>query len=360
MRNASAYLLGAAAGAAAGAVALLLRARLMRTALRWRIRRQLNVHLRLANHAAAARSLGAEYAERLDVRKSTHLAARLRVLRLVQRRCLAALECTRSAVDGDLMLLLHWSDSHSNSRTRIMEGHDGRAAERQARADLAAEAQHAAALLGLRPTDHTARSPPSRHQMLAEEAMVLKALLNDKPLSGSSASIGCSMQAVQPRALQRAIALLRQLEGSLDFQARLLAEQMAATEATGYSRANFAYGSTPLGSWLRLFACTPLRALTGSQTRAAVDGRSHASLSDRRVRYTVLGSSIGWLALYGACVFGFQARGIELVSSSHLACIACPYRMCMSHACAMCACRMLIRGVHFACHVLFHIRQPSP
>ena len=30
-------------------------------------------------------------------------------------------------------------------------------------------------------------------------------------------------------------------------------------------------------------------------------------------RYVVLGSSIGWLCFYGACVYGLEARGVELL-----------------------------------------------
>ena len=106
--------------------------------------------------------------------------------------------------------------------------------------------------------------------------------------------------ACQPSALRRAVKVLRALESSLDFQAELLAEQRAVAASTGYSSSNFAYGSTPLQSWVALFDAEPVR--------RTLSGAPSAGL-----RYVVLGSSLGSLVLYGACVHGLHSRGIELL-----------------------------------------------
>lgn len=99
----------------------------------------------------------------------------------------------------------------------------------------------------------------------------------------------------------------------------------------GYTRANFAYGSTPLSSWLRVFekveaalkeAALDETSRCPAASKMAADGVAAgdaaaggaALTSDRRpVRYTVVGSSLGALALYGACVYGWRTRGLELL-----------------------------------------------
>ena len=72
---------------------------------------------------------------------------------------------------------------------------------------------------------------------------------------------------------------------------------MRLEQSTSYSRTNFAYGSTPLSSWLALFRSTPVR----------------AKLESKSCRYVVLGSSIGWLVFYGACICGLESEGVELM-----------------------------------------------
>lgn len=59
-------------------------------------------------------------------------------------------------------------------------------------------------------------------------------------------------------------------------------------------------GSTPLTSFLSLFACEPIQTL--------LERESPLSLP-----YVVLGSSLGWLAFYGACIYRFPTTGIELM-----------------------------------------------
>ena len=67
-------------------------------------------------------------------------------------------------------------------------------------------------------------------------------------------------------------------------------------QRTAYSDSNFAYGSTL--SWLALFESAPVQ--------AAIGGAEPPS-------YLVLGSSLGSLVVYGACVYGLPSRGIELM-----------------------------------------------
>lgn len=96
---------------------------------------------------------------------------------------------------------------------------------------------------------------------------------------------------------------LRALETDLDFQAKLLVEQHASARTSGYSRSNFAYGSTPLTSWLTLFKSAPVQAAVARRRLT----------EDSRPRYVVLGSSLGSLCIFGACVYGLPTLGIELM-----------------------------------------------
>ena len=128
--------------------------------------------------------------------------------------------------------------------------------------------------------------PPQRSEMLRAEQQALAALHG---------------RCAQPEALRHAVRALRALESDVDFQAALLHAQREMAGATGYDATNFAYGSTPLPSWLKVFESAPLRA-------ALRDDKGRAAL-----RYYVLGSSLGWLCFYGACVHGLRSHGIELL-----------------------------------------------
>ena len=58
----------------------------------------------------------------------------------------------------------------------------------------------------------------------------------------------------------------------------------------------------------------PSRTDNGSSRGAASDARSTQSPGDAHtVRYAVLGSSLGSLCIYGACLYGWTVRGIELL-----------------------------------------------
>ena len=275
------------AGAAAAVVAALVVAwpRVARVgaraALRARIRRLQSVLEALRTHAAAARAL--------DGHISGTLGHPRPALRQLQRRALGGLETARAQLDANLLRLraadplaelLSAADSHASVRD----------CERRLRAELAEERAHVVRLAGSAPTTPTA--PPSRPEMLREEQRTVAALERPEQPAGR---LAC-----QPSALRRAVKALRALESSLDFQAELLAEQRAVAASTGYSSANFAYGSTPLQSWVALFDAEPVR--------RTLSGAPSAGL-----RYVVLGSSLGSLVIYGACVHGLRSRGIELL-----------------------------------------------
>ena len=161
--------------------------------------------------------------------------------------------------------------------------------------------------------------------------------------------------------LRTAIAFLRARERDVDARAKLAAETaelsraMSAmsppggsgeeregeTAASGgggggggekYTEENFAYGSTPLASWLRVIHGVPelrdaLRELAAAAAarddgfgvgRESGVGRETGvgEASDRAgrdVRNVVWGSSVGWLAFYAAIGLGVPTRGYELL-----------------------------------------------
>lgn len=94
--------------------------------------------------------------------------------------------------------------------------------------------------------------------------------------------------------------LLRRLETDVDFQAELLVQQLRMSSLTRWSRSNFAYGSTPLSSFLALLESEPVQAILCSTPTVELS-------------FVVLGSSVGWLCFYVASVYGIPARGIELL-----------------------------------------------
>lgn len=263
------------------------RPHIARAALRLRIRR---LHLALdalRAHAAAARALLQQCSHAMDTANRSDkdaLRDRVQALRHIQRRTLAALEGARARVDANLLQLRASNPSVmaiviANPSDALVYGN-----ERRVRADIAAEVAHAFRLLGVAAAVSDAVNPRAR--LLREEQRAVSSI--------------CTA-ARQPRELRVAVRALRALESNLDFQAELLEAQRAVSTATGYSGANFAYGSTPLQSWLVLFDCDPVRAALAS---APPPGG---------LRYLVLGSSLGSLVLYGACVHGLVSRGIELL-----------------------------------------------
>lgn len=275
-----------------------------RVLLRRRIRAQREVLSKLASHAARARALGQAYEERATKPQCdlTTISERLRKLRSIQQRALLALAEARSRIDRDLLLLLQSTrpsiyDAAAPVLAPAAEHRQSTpsAAETRACLELAAEAQLAHRMLDERAVDEAARRGPlPRDEMLRDESAILDEMLRGGADRGGMPAVS------QPAPLQHALRLMRATEEDLSFQAELLATQLQLAKATGYSRANFAYGSTPLRSWLLLF----------EQLRPCLAPRAAFG---QHVRYAVLGSSLGSLCVFGACVYGWQTRGIELL-----------------------------------------------
>ena len=109
--------------------------------------------------------------------------------------------------------------------------------------------------------------------------------------------------------LKRAVTALRKLEASFDFQAELLVDAARVSADAGYPMETFAYGSTPLRSFLALFACD---AVTARLARSDPQRHTPHGLAPLPT-FVVLGSSLGWLVFYGACVFGLPSEGVEIL-----------------------------------------------
>ena len=264
-----------------------------RVVLRRRIRAQREVLSKLASHAARARALGQAY-EACATKPQcdlTTISERLRKLRSIQQRALLALAEARFLIDRDLLLLLQSTGPSIYSDAAPVLAAEHRqstpsAAETRACLELAAEARFAHRMLDERAVDEAGRRGPlPRDEMLRDEAQALTNLLRGGADGGGMPAVS------QPAPLRHALRLMRATEEDLNFQAELLATQLQLARATGYSRDNFAYGSTPLRSWLLLF----------EQLRPCLAPRTAFG---QRVRYAVLGSSLGSLCVFGACIYG--------------------------------------------------------
>lgn len=282
----------AAAIAATTTAAVFVRPLVVRVVRRLLLRRRIRrVHASLdalQSVAAVSRGLSQQYSKQVakaDAGKAEVMQERIASLRKMQRRSLAGLTDARRLIDN-LLLQLH--DGGCGNCIVDGSGDLVLASERRLHDEMARESNEAVRILGPSAAHPGASSPPTRSVILEEEWQAVEALARGPT------------PPVQPRALRHALRALRALESSLDFQAELLVQQLASQRTTAYSRENFAYGSTPLQSWLALFACEPVR----------------SALSESPApRYLVLGSSLGWLCVYGACVFGLRTRGIELLPS---------------------------------------------
>ncbi len=337
---------------------------------------------RLRRHAESARALAAEARARLDAldgadatlaatlaRPRAALRVLARALNARTRDTLAALERAKAIVDAALV-------EHHRAETSSETG----------RKDDARHAQHASAFAALleeaeedgllaplprlpdapvaegkavvvvsdsdasaeRPSEAEASPRPSHHSSLA--ARLLRSTSSDAVGPPELAALeliagGPDAFAADPlRAarLRRAVAALRAAERDVDARARLVAEtraislSAAAEDETqqkkySYTEENFAYGSTPLASWLLVHVACPelleaTRALANDpQRNILASGRRRssgdASLSENglylnpspREGYAVWGSSSGWLVLYAALGLGVRAVGYELL-----------------------------------------------
>uniref|UniRef100_A0A061RJK9 Uncharacterized protein n=1 Tax=Tetraselmis sp. GSL018 TaxID=582737 RepID=A0A061RJK9_9CHLO len=132
-------------------------------------------------------------------------------------------------------------------------------------------------------------SAPDRPAVTQEEDAAICGLVRDGTITVDAAG--------------KLVAIVRELrdtESSPDFLSGMAVDVRAALAASGYSRDNFAYGSTPLPSWLSVFL--------QPEVRCRMEGMKASGL-----RYAVLGSSIGWLVFFGAVIFGVDSLGLEML-----------------------------------------------
>ena len=262
----------------------------IRAIIRRRIRQLQKVLRVLGEHAAVTHALTKAYAG-----KTSRYAVRSQALQRIQRRVLTGLQSTRLLINAELLRLR--ASSLLGDDPMGVANEVGAFFANESAAEIATELAHAERLLGVGSV-RPAAPPPQRDVMLRDEQQAI---------------VGLGERAEQPRALSRSVRALRALESSLDFQAELLAAQRECAGTSGYSEDNFAFGSTPLQSWVALFECEPLREKLAS--------RGPKSSMFRRIggrpQYLVLGSSLGSLVMYGACVHGLVSQGIELLPLLH-------------------------------------------
>ena len=257
---------------AATAITLLaLRPTIRRCALRREIQQALLILQRLQERAGSC-------ASRKDDRECRRATA----------RALAVAGAARDVVDDRLLCLADARHTRGSGTLHQLR-------RRAARVEVECEAC-------LPPPGAAVRRPMRRDELLQDERRALDAL-DDTP---------------GVRALRRALGSLRALESDLDFQAALLLEQMRVHARSGYSRENFAYGSTPLSAWLAVFRCDAVAQRVRELTAGGGGGAGEAAdvaAADAAAppNYVVFGSSLGWLCLYGACVYGLRAEGVELL-----------------------------------------------
>ena len=280
---------------------LALRPTIRRCTLRREIRHALLILQRLQERAGSC----AAYKEDRECRRAT-------------ARALAVAGAARELVDDRLLCLADAQHTRGSATLQQLR-------RRAARVEVECEA-----CLPRAPPGAAVRRPMRRDELLQDEQRSLDTL-DDTP---------------GVRALRRALSSLRALESDLDFQAALLREQMRVHAQSGYSRENFAYGSTPLSAWLAVFRCDAVaervRELTvGGDGEAAGVPAGHAAPPSTQAappNYVVFGSSLGWLCLYGACVYGLRAEGVELLP-----------KLCECARAAAAAARVPPSGASFVC-----------
>eukprot|EP00736_Rhodelphis_marinus_P011508 Rmarinus@m.12691 len=82
---------------------------------------------------------------------------------------------------------------------------------------------------------------------------------------------------------------LRGVEKSFDFQAAIVQNQATMAKSTSYSTENFAYGSTPLHTWWKVFSCAPVRTQMFRMAAAGMHPDSHSD-TDTRLPETAAGN----------------------------------------------------------------------
>ena len=109
------------------------------------------------------------------------------------------------------------------------------------------------------------------------------------------------------RAVTRA---LREAERDVNARAALAAETKALGGGDEYTEENFAYGSTPLSTWLALIGGCPELA---DQMHALANREGPGAAPGTPAGYAVWGSSSGWMVFYAALGLGVRSIGYELL-----------------------------------------------
>jgi len=133
-------------------------------------------------------------------------------------------------------------------------------------------------------------------------------ILADDAVAISKAKLLHSDRICEVENLRRVVENLRCMETSYDFHGQIICDASMLLPSgddsddacdSDYSLENFAYGSTPLSTWLQLMSA--IRA-TGHPTA---------------VEWGVMGSSCGWMVFYAAALTGKMAHGWEILPSLH-------------------------------------------
>eukprot|EP00741_Cyanophora_paradoxa_P003981 tig00000743_g3868.t1 len=237
-----------------------------------------------------------ERARRLAVALKTETSADRPANALV--RAVRVLEGVRKTADTLLA-------ARARRLGRLRDGEPDAAVEEEAEealADHSALLDRMEAAAGLRPAVGGAEEASCRGGPSAASAAAAADLRYIEELGDSTAPDGLE-EASRMRWLAGAVRELRATERDWDFQAELLADQVAVAGSSGYTRSNFAYGSTPFSTFRRALREVPA-------ARAAA-----ADCAAGRGAFLVFGSSVGWLLFYAAALLGPLAdvEGYEIL-----------------------------------------------
>jgi len=131
----------------------------------------------------------------------------------------------------------------------------------------------------------------------------------------------CGLLEPPPRNVQDlccVIQSLREREQQQDFHAGLLQDQrrltagLTAETSDPYTAENFAYGSTPLQTWLLLTTQPPV-----AHTIKQMQGTTGCTNPANAGCFTVFGSSSGSLVLFTALAYDISVQGVEILPFLH-------------------------------------------
>lgn len=102
---------------------------------------------------------------------------------------------------------------------------------------------------------------------------------------------------------------LRYMEQSQAFHRSLLEAQRETSSTSEYTLENFAFGRTPLPTWLQLVSIESVRTAIAGVRDASRDGEDAST----QRQCTVFGSSTGSLVFYAALALGVDCVGVEIL-----------------------------------------------